>query len=570
VLEEIRLAGLGVIAEATVPLHSGLTVLTGETGAGKTMLLSALNLLFGGRADAGLVRAGHGRTLVEGRLRLSTDHEAYARAVAAGAEADEDGTLVVHRTVSAEGRSRATLGGASVPVSVLGEVAALAVAVHGQADQQRLTGGARQREVLDRFGGIPTAAALESYGVAYTQLRELEAEQARLDAQAAAARDEADRLRGALERIAEVDPRPGEEADIAAAVARLAHAEGLREAATQAYVALAGDDDTVPGGYAGLAAARAALEVSADHDPDLAALLRRVREVVVLTGELQADLSAYVDDLAADPTALAQAQERQSSLHALLRAYVPDDLRADALIEWSRDAAARWALLDGADARRAAIADDVAVARSAVVRAAGQLRAVREEAAARLSAATDVELDGLAMAGARLEVRVEPTESGPSGTEIVSFLLASHPGAPLRPLGRGASGGELSRVMLALEVVLAGADPMPTMVFDEVDAGVGGEAAVEVGIRLARLARHHQVLVVTHLPQVAAYADRHILVRRGERGAVGESDTEVLDDAGRIAELARMLGGLADSDAARTHAGELLDRAAVERGTPAP
>jgi DNA repair protein RecN (Recombination protein N) len=565
VLEEIRLSGLGVIAEATVALDPGLTVLTGETGAGKTMLLSALGLLFGGRADAGLVRAGHARALVEGRLRLPADHEAYRRAIDAGAEPDEDGSIVVHRTVSAEGRSRATLGGASVPVSVLGEVAAQAVAVHGQADQQRLTSAVRQREVLDRFAGAPAAEALAWYAAAYATCQRLEVERNQLVAQAATASEEADRLRFALDRIEALDPRPDEDDELAATVARLGHADTLREAATQAYLALAGDDNALPGGYAALAAAQQALHLSADHDPDLAALRIRSEEVVVLAGELQADLAAYVDQLAADPDALARAQSRQAALHAVFRAYVPADPRAAALLDWGRDAAARWALLDNADVRRAALDQELSAAQADRADAEAALRKIRLEAASRLARETGVELAGLAMPGAELAVRVEPAEPGPTGADSVAFMLASHQGAPLRPLGRGASGGELSRVMLALEVVLAGADPMPTMVFDEVDAGVGGEAAVEVGIRLARLARHHQILVVTHLPQVAAYADRHVHVRRGDSGGVGESDAQVLDHDGRIAELARMLGGLGATDAAREHAGELLARADLER-----
>lgn len=566
-LEEIRLTGLGVIAEATVPLHRGLTVLTGETGAGKTMVLSALGLLFGGRADAGLVRSGHQRALVEGRLRLPPTHDAYVRAVDAGAEPDEDGTLLVHRTVSAEGRSRATIGGASVPLSVLGEVASQAVAVHGQADQQRLTSGMRQRAVLDRYGGAAIGAALARYTAAYAEWRQLETERDALDATADTAAEEADRLRFALDRIAELEPRPGEDAELAAIIGRLGHSDMLRTVATQAHLALAGADDDAPGAYTALAAAQRSLTSAADHDPALDALLQRTREVVVLVNELQADLATYVDQLATDPDALGRAQERKARLHALVRAHVPRDPTVDALLDWSRRAAAKWAELDTVDARRAELIQQLARVRAEVDTAAEALSALRLDAAARLGAATGVELAGLAMSGARLEVRVEPTEPGPAGADAVSVLLAAHPSAPLRPISRGASGGELSRVMLALEVVLAGADPMPTMVFDEVDAGVGGEAAVEVGCRLARLAQHHQVLVVTHLPQVAAYADQHVLVSRGADDAVGVSDTTVLSGERRVAELARMLGGLGGSDAARVHARELLDRAGAHRGS---
>lgn len=568
-LTEIRVSGLGTIASATLPLHPGLTVLTGETGAGKTMVLSALALLFGGRADSGLVRAGTEQALVEGRLLLPPDHEVSRRAVGAGAALDEDGTLVVLRTVSAQGRSRASVGGASVPVSVLGELAQIAVAIHGQADQHRLTGGAHQREVVDRFAGRPAAEALQRYGECYERARALAAERTELARAAAGAAQETDRLRFALSRIADLGVRPAEDVMLEASIARLGHADALRSAATEAQRALGGADD--PEGYGGagaagaytmLAAAGHALGAAAGHDAVLDALTDRIGELTVLAGEVQSDLSGYLQRLEADPAALAAAQERRAALTSLLRAHVPDDPTAAALLAWAAAAADRAEHLEALGDRTAAVAAALAEADTDLAAAAAALHEVRSNAARELESRIAGELVHLALPGARVAIEVVLGERGPAGADEVGIGFSAHPDAPLRPLGRAASGGELSRVMLAVEVALAGADPVPTMVFDEVDAGVGGAAALEVGSRLARLGRAHQVIVVTHLPQVAAYAERHIRVRAG--------DTEVLGDDERITELARMLGGMADSVSAREHAGELLARAAAQRVEPSP
>ncbi|HVF05859.1 MAG TPA: DNA repair protein RecN [Frankiaceae bacterium] len=574
-LEEMRISGLGVIAEAVLELHPGLTVVTGETGAGKTMVVEGLSLLFGGRADAGLVRTGAPRAVVEGRLALAPDAPAVARALDAGGELD-DGALLVSRAVSAEGRSRAHVGGRAVPVGVLSDLADTLVALHGQHDQQLLGRPAEQRVLLDRYAGVSPA----EWTAAYERLRAVTATLAEITARRRERAREADLLRLGLAEVAAVEPVPGEDEELAAEVGRLAHADALRAAAEAAHAALVGDpgdaDAVDATGLVG--GARHSLAAAAGHDPALDALAARLTEVSYLLADVAADLGSYASAVDADPARLAAAQERQAALGALTRKYA-DDLPG--VLAWASAAAARLAELDGDDGTLEALARerDALLARLAEVGAG--LTAARVAAGERLAAAVTTELAALAMPDAALTVAVTQEDApdglpvggrtvafGPTGLDTVELLLTPHPGAPARPVARGASGGELSRVMLALEVVLAGADPVPTMVFDEVDAGVGGRAAVEVGRRLAMLARDHQVVVVTHLPQVAAFADRHVHVAKAADGGVTASGITTLDDAGRLRELSRMLAGLDGSELARGHAEELLAVAASakERG----
>jgi DNA repair protein RecN (Recombination protein N) len=577
VLEEMRISGLGVIADAVLDLHPGLTVVTGETGAGKTMVVSGLSLLFGGRADAGLVRTGAARAVVEGRLALPPDAPAVARAVEAGGELDE-GALIVSRTVSAEGRSRAHVGGRAVPVGVLGELAETLVALHGQHDQQRLVRAAEQRVLLDRYADA--GPLLAEWEAAYARLHAVTEALAEITARRRERAQEADLLRLGLGEVATVEPVPGEDATLAAEVARLAHADTLRAAATAAHEALAGDPGSTDAvdatGLVG--AARHALAPAGGHDPALDALAARLTEVAYLLADVAADLGSYAASVDADPERLEHAQQRQAALATLTRKYA-DDLPG--VLAWAASAAERLAALEGDEDAVDALAAERAGLLDRLGGLAAELTAARAVAGERLATAVTVELAALAMPDAVLEVAVTqaPDDAGlavgerrlafgPSGTDTVELLLTAHPGAPPRPVARAASGGELSRVMLAVEVVLAGCDPVPTMVFDEVDAGVGGRAAVEVGRRLALLARDHQVVVVTHLPQVAAFADRHVHVAKAADGGVTASGITTLDDAGRLRELSRMLAGLEDSDLARGHAEELLAVAASakERG----
>ncbi|HEX7269761.1 MAG TPA: DNA repair protein RecN, partial [Streptosporangiaceae bacterium] len=568
----------GVIEDAVLELSSGLTVVTGETGAGKTMVVTGLGLMFGGRADPARVRPGAERATVEGRLRIDPGGLVAQQVLEAGGELDDEGrTLIVSRSVSAEGRSRAFAGGRSVPVSLLTYLAEDLVAVHGQADQQQLLRSARQRQALDRFAGPELHAVLTDYQRAYHRHREIRAE---LDELTRAARDraaEAEDLRRGLSEIEQAAPAEGEDGLLLAEEDRLAHADALHAAATTAHEALLGDPAS--GSFESadavslLAGARQALEAVADHDPALAGLAGRLSEAAYLVSDVAAELASYVQSVDSDPARLAVVQERRAELTRLIRAYgglAPGPAGAapdlSAVLAWAKQASSRLTELEGDDDRIAGLAAEEARLAATVAELAGRLTELRRAAADSFAAGVTAELSALAMPHARLIVAVTPAgDFGPQGADEVEIKLAAHPGAPMLQLSKGASGGELSRVMLAIEVVFAGADPVPTFVFDEVDAGVGGKAAVEVGRRLARLARLAQVIVVTHLPQVAAFADAHLVIEKADDGSVTRSGLTRLDDAGRVVELSRMLAGLEDSEFGRAHAGELLAAAAAER-----
>ncbi len=587
-LEELHIRGLGVIDDAVLGLARGLTVVTGETGAGKTMVVTGLLLLFGGRADTSRVRSGAEQAVIDGRLDLGTEAAAVATRVRdAGGELDDGTGLVLRRTVSSAGRSRAYVGGAPAPVSVLGELAEQLVAVHGQSDQLLLTRTAEQRAVLDRYAGL----SLDDYRQAFDQWRRADAALRERVEHAAELRRESDLLTHGLAEIEAADPQPGEDAELTAAAARLAHADGLRLAARTAHDALAGDPDAPMADAADVGAllgsAARALAAAGGADPQLDALGERITDLAASAADLAAELGSYAEQLDADPARLAQIEERRAVLAALVRKYgerAPgEEQGVSGVLDWARRAAARVAEIDVSDEtiQRLTTERDQAARRTAEHAAA--LTSARAAAAAKLADAVTAELGGLAMPTARMTIEVRPRAvpgaaaglsvagvgAGPEGADEVEFRLQPHPDVAPLPLGRGASGGELSRVMLALEVCLAdsaGADTVPTMVFDEVDAGVGGRAATEVGRRLARLARHRQVIVVTHLAQVAAFADHQVVVAKpgDPGGSVLASDVAPVEGSARVAELARMLGG-SDSGVAREHAAELLAAAQAER-----
>ncbi|MFI2076219.1 MULTISPECIES: DNA repair protein RecN [Streptomyces] len=580
VLEEMRIRSLGVIDDAVVELSPGFTAVTGETGAGKTMVVTSLGLLLGGRADPALVRMGAKAAVVEGRLAVDARSAVAARAEEAGAELD-DGTLLVSRTLSAEGRSRAHLGGRSVPVGLLSELADDLVAVHGQTDQQGLLRPVRQRQALDRYAGDAVSVPLAAYTGAYRRLRAVATELAELTTRARERAQEADLLRFGLDEIAAVEPQPGEDADLAAEASRLGHAEALASAATAAHAALAGDPEDPEGIDAAtlVAGAHRALESVRSHDPALAGLADRIGEIGILLRDAAGELAGYASDLDADPRRLAAVEERRAALTQLTRKYGEDITE---VLAWAERSAARLGELDGDDDRIAELTTERDTLRAELGDLAQTLSDARTEAAKRFADAVTEELASLAMPHARVSFAIRQNEItggaadasasgievggravtyGPHGADDVELLLAPHPGAQPRPVAKGASGGELSRVMLAVEVVFAGSDPVPTYLFDEVDAGVGGKAAVEVGRRLARLARTAQVVVVTHLPQVAAFADRHLVVEKTHDGAVTRSGVRAMEGEARVRELSRMLAGQEDSELARAHAEELLEAA---------
>ncbi|WP_434600322.1 DNA repair protein RecN [Streptomyces sp. A5-4] len=572
----MRIRSLGVIDDAVVELSPGFTAVTGETGAGKTMVVTSLGLLLGGRADPALVRVGAKAAVVEGRITMPADAPAAVRAREAGAELD-DGALLVSRTVSAEGRSRAHLGGRSVPVGLLAELADDLVAVHGQTDQQGLLRPARQRQALDRYAGDAVSVPHAKYTEAHRRLRSVSAELEELTTRARERAQEADLLRFGLEEINGVEPLAGEDVELAAEAERLGHAEALASAAIVAHAALAGNPEDAEDIDATVlvAGAHRALDAVRSHDPALATLAERIGEIGILLGDVAGELAGYADNLDADPLRLSAVEERRAALTQLTRKYGED---VAAVLQWAQEGAARLTDLEGDDDRIGGLAAERDVLRGELAGLAQSLTDARTEAAKRFADAVTEELASLAMPHARVSIDVKQTEDPENGIEVdgrlvaygaagadeVELLLAPHPGTLPRPIAKGASGGELSRVMLAVEVVFAGSDPVPTYLFDEVDAGVGGKAAVEVGRRLAKLAKSAQVVVVTHLPQVAAFADRQLLVEKTSDGSVTRSGVTVLEGEDRVRELSRMLAGQEDSETARAHAEELLAAARAD------
>ncbi len=576
-LTRIRIQRLGVIEDAQLELAPGLNVITGETGAGKTMVVSGLGLLFGARADSSMVRAGAATAVVEGEIDIAPEHAAAERVRAAGGDTD-DGLILV-RTLTDQGRSRAHAGGRAAPVGVLSEVGQHLLAVHGQADQWRLRAPEQHRVLLDAFGGDAIQQALQDYRAAHQAWTDARAELVRLSAAGAERTLRADLLRTALEEIEGVDPQEGEEDELRAEEQRLAHAEGLRHAADTAHHLLAGGDETIAEDDRGatelLAAGQSALAAAVEHDPALQDLHDRLAELSYLTADLAGDLATYSAGIDLDPARLGWVQQRRAELTSLLRKYGQSSA---AVLAWSGQAAAELHELDGAEDRIEELTAREQELRGELIATGQTLTAARREAGAALSRQVEAELAHLAMGGARVEVAVghRPDPEGvdlPDGSRVrawvhgldeVEILLAANAGAPPRPVTRAASGGELSRVMLALEVVSAHGD-VPTYVFDEVDAGVGGAAALDLGARLAALARTAQVIVVTHLGQVAAFADRHHVVRKSSAGAITASDVTAVQGQDRVAEIARMLGGVTDSRAALDHARELLEEHAPQR-----
>lgn len=570
-IETISIENLGVIAQAELPLGPGLTALTGETGAGKTMVLTSLKLLLGSKADPAIVRAGTQRCVVEGAFALEEDAKCIQIAQEAGCEIEDD-LLLASRVVPATGRSRAHLGGRAVPASVLGQVGSRLVSIHGQADQLRLRTAAAQRRALDAVGGSEHEQLCRQYSSCYRAWNQARQDLETWREQALAREGEIAGLRHALEQLEALDPKPGEDQALAEEAGRLENLDLLRSGTAEAASAISGDElnDDVANVIALVSVARRALENAADHDPRLAALMPRLNEVAALTSDLAMELTDYLADLDADPDRLAWVHERREQLRrgcleigGLGQVFA----NVDELLAFGQQAAARLAQLDGPLDRETELAAEVERTGKELKTVAKHLSQARTKLAKLLSQQVSAELEGLMMRGAKLQVRLNPLEQpGPTGMEEVELLLRAHPGAAALPLEKGASGGELSRIMLALEVVLAQhtATKRHTFVFDEIDAGVGGRAAVEIGRRLAALACHHQVIVVTHLAQVAAWAQTQLVVVKQVGQASNEATTtavETVEGPERVRELARMLSGQSDSQTALRHAEELLEQA---------
>lgn len=560
----IRLTSLGVIEEAELELSSGFTVITGETGAGKTMVVTALGLLRGERADLGLVRHGAAQARVEAAVDVPAGSALEDIVTEAGGVV-EDGELLLGRVLSAQGRSRAFVGGSGVPATVLSAVSDQLVAVHGQSDQHRLLRAAEQRSALDQFAGDDFSSLLDEFAPTFSRLREVDrrVDELRIHAQERAR--ELDLLTFGLDEIAVLEPQQDEDATLLAEEGKLAHAEALMVAAQRAHDALAGDDAETEGARSLVAGALAALESVHGHDAELDDLTLRANEVGILLDEVGGELSSYASRVDLDPARLAVVQERRAALSGLLRKYGPT---MDDVFTWQDKSSARLAEVSHDDS----LIDELTAEREqlgpAVLDLARRMSAIRTDAAQKLSKLVTAELAALSMPHALLDVQVAARDDDkltPHGLDDVDFLFAANNGMQARPLNKGASGGELSRLMLALEVVLVDQKSVPTLVFDEVDAGIGGKAAVEVGRRLGRLAQHAQVLAVTHLPQVAAFADHHFHVQKDDDGFVTSSSVVALEGDARVDELARMLAGQEDSATAQAHARELLDLARNSR-----
>ncbi len=568
-IEEVRIRGIGVIDEACVELAPGLTVITGETGAGKTMVLSGLELLRGGRADAGMLRDGDAGAEVDAVVSVDGSSVLLEDFEELGLSAPEDGAVITRRTIAAGGRSRAYLDARPVPVSTLAQVWSHIVAVHGQMDQAKLREAAWQRAMVDRFGGAELAAALAGYTETWRSWQQARRELEQLRAGAQEAERQAALLRLGIAEIDDVAPEAGEDASLDAEAAVLSHAGALRDGAVAARAKLSGSGDDIDAAAAitRLAGAREELAAIADIDERVRELSARVESVLTECVDIDGELSDYVRQLDADPARQAWVEERRSRLSGLRKSY---GATIEDVLRWRADAAEQISAADTSTERIEQLSLAVDELAQAASKQAEELSALRREAAGRLLEAVHQELTHLAMPEARLDVALtstrEPQSLHAHGGDTVAITLIPHAGASARPIGKGASGGELSRLALAFEVALADSATVPTMVFDEVDAGVGGAVAVEVGRRLARLARHVQVVVVTHLPQVAAFADRHLVVTKSGDGSVTSADVLAVDGPDRVAELVRMLSGLEGSATGAAHAEELLEVARAEAG----
>lgn len=568
-LAELTIENLGVIPAATAELDAGLTVLTGETGAGKTMVVTGLRLLAGGRADASRIRAGSERAVVEGRfvtegMGSAIDERVRRLVEEAGGTADENGDYLASRVVQRK-RSRAHLGGRTVPAAGLAEFAGQLLTIHGQNDQLRLLSPEEQLDALDRFSPTAAARAREFRALYSTWYRLAKDLKARTESRRELAQ-EVDRLRFALGEIDAVEPVPGEDRELVQKVRRLQEAEGQRHQVLSALEAIDGADavdDAIAADEAEAAAAlvgRAADALRGD-DERLSSLSKRLDSVANELGDVSSELGRLLADLPVDPGELDRVLDRQRALKALTRKYAPT---IDEVLAWRDQARRRLESIDMSPEAIRALAEKVEEKHAAMLAAGERLTDARREAAGGLERAVTEELHGLAMPKARLVIGFDRTRPAPGGLDRVTMMLAANPSAEPQPLAQAASGGELSRVMLALEVILAGSTPGTTLVFDEVDAGVGGRAAVEIGRRLSRLAATNQVIAVTHLPQVAAYADTHLRVAKDVTDESVTAGVERLTGERRVEELARMLAGLDDTDTGRAHAAELLSRARAE------
>jgi DNA repair protein RecN (Recombination protein N) len=561
-LEEISIRSIGVIDQSSLELSPGLNVLTGETGAGKTMILTALQLVLGGKSDSSLVRHGSERLLAS--ARFSVNKNIAEIAIESGADV-EDGTLILTRTVNADGKSKAVAGGASVPAATLALLADHLVEIHGQAANHQIVKPARQRELLDRFIGGDLSKALLQYQENFNGYNELKARIKAMRESVSKRDSQIAELQEFSSAWIKLKAVRGEVASTNDQISRLSSVEDLRVAADGATQAIVSEEE---GSLTSLGAARRFLDLAKGKDGKLDEIAGRIAEGFFLIDDAARDLASYLASLEADPGQLDTLQARKAELAAFLKKWGSSADPDEDLVQLAAKAKnAKIEILTGGDERIAELDKELGDIKNKLLSAAEKLTQVRAAGASKLSLAVSEEIHQLSMPHTQYSVSVNsPDYKGALkesdftllGCDEVSMQIQGHKDGPLIALGKGASGGEMSRIMLALEVVLAATHPVGTYIFDEVDAGVGGKAAIEVGRRLAALAQHTQVIVVTHLPQVAAWADSHFVVKKSSDGTVTASDVQALDAASRVEEIARMLAGLEESSSAREHAAELL------------
>ena len=556
-LEEITIRSIGVIDQSTLEISRGLTVLTGETGAGKTMILTALNLILGGKADSALVRKGSERLVASGRFSIPKSLEHLFEDVLV-----EDGELIVTRTVAADGKSKATTNGISATAGTLSIVGENLVEVHGQAANQNITKSSRQRELVDRFGQID----LGDYQRALSSYHDLKERISSLKKSIAQKDKELSELREFANAFKKLNPSVGEYAEIDLEIARLSSVEEFRLATAQATAAI---EDEEAGSLTSIGVARRALESARSKDPQLEAIYQQLSESFFLLDDAQTALNSYHSKLEADPVRLDFLHARKAEINTLIKKFGGSGSHEQELAELTvrfKNSSDSIADLEGGDQRLQELEVELTANKKVLLKSAQSLSESRIKSAEQLSKLVTAEIQQLSMPHALFVAKVESADySAPKesdftahGCDEIAMFIQGHKDAPLVALAKGASGGEMSRVMLALEVVIATTHPIGTYVFDEVDAGVGGKAAIEVGKRLHQLAQHAQVIVVTHLPQVAAWADSHFVVTKNNDGTVSQSDVRNVSGEDRIEEIARMLAGLENSTSAREHATELL------------
>ncbi len=568
-LTEISIRSLGVIDSASIEFVAGLNVLTGETGAGKTMVLTALALILGGKADSDLVRVGSERLSAAGRFEIgNTRSDELANLLTEYQPRLEDGEILFARTVSSDGKSRASLSGESTTATILSQFGEELIAIHGQSTNLRLMKAVKQRELLDRFAGKEFLDQLRSYQAVFTSYNDLSHRIHALKIALNERDKEIALLREFLKAFNDCKPIPDELRQIENDISRLDAVEELRIGVESASQLIAGNEGDVGGATASLYGARRFLETVKGKDASLDPLIERFSEELLTIDDLTADFSRYLSHLAADPLTLSRAQERLATIRSLIKKFGKGSDKYEAFDQLLLDgvaAAARISDLSGGDERVAEMERELAKIFGKLSLEGIALSSQRRETALRLSDQITREARELAMPNAVVRIEIESRDSNAlknytqTGLDVIIFLFTSHAGGELLPIAKAASGGELSRLMLAIEVVIAKDQPLGTYVFDEVDAGVAGKAAMEVGRRLAQLAKNAQVIVVTHLPQVAVWADHHLVVEKTETGSITQSDVKKVDGKERESEIARMLSGQESSLVALEHAKELIE-----------